>query len=64
MAGGGAADAREVFRTHFEHLGATRLYYLLLSATHASQPSVYFVHDDVQRVSIGPVVRSVESGGT
>jgi methylase of polypeptide subunit release factors len=61
MAGGGGADAKDVFRAHFERLGATRLYYLLLSATHASQPSVYFVHDDVQRVSIGPVVRSVES---
>lgn len=51
-------DAREVFRAHFERLGATQIYYFLLTATHASQPSVYFTRDDVHRLTVGPCLRS------
>jgi methylase of polypeptide subunit release factors len=45
-------DVRQAFRSHYDSLGATHLYYFLLSATHASQPSVYYSDDEVQRVSI------------
>jgi methylase of polypeptide subunit release factors len=48
-------DATQVFRDHFARLGATRVYYFLLTATHTAQPSVYLAHDNVQRVSVGPV---------
>ncbi len=41
---------KEAFRAHYAGLGATRLYYFLLKATHARQPSVYFEHDGAQRV--------------
>jgi methylase of polypeptide subunit release factors len=44
---------KEAFRNHYASLGATRLYYFLLSATHASQPSVYYSDAEVQRVVIG-----------
>jgi methylase of polypeptide subunit release factors len=46
-------DVRQVFRDHWAGLGATRIYYFLLSATHASQPTVYFSHDNVHRATIG-----------
>ena len=55
VASDGHKDATEVFRDHFARLGATRLYYFLLTATHTAQPSVYLAHDNVQRVSVGPV---------
>ncbi len=45
-------DAKEMFRAHFDTLGATHLYYFLLTATRASRPSVYFLHDGIQRVTI------------
>jgi SAM-dependent methyltransferase len=51
----GPEDATEVFRDHFSRLGATRLYYFLLTATHTTRPSVYLAYDNVQRVSVGPV---------
>lgn len=63
MARDAGADLKEVFRAHFDRCGATHLYYFLLTATHASQPSVYFSHDNVQRVSIGPLARSRETAG-
>jgi SAM-dependent methyltransferase len=55
VAGDGCQDASEVFRDHFAGLGATRLYYFLLTAALAARLSVYFAYDDVQRVSVGPV---------
>jgi hypothetical protein len=54
VASDGCQDATEVFRNHFARLGATRLYYFLLTATHTARPSVYLVYDGVQRVSVGP----------
>jgi hypothetical protein len=44
---------KQAFRDHWAGLGATRIYYFLLSATHTSQPTVYFSHDNVQRATIG-----------
>ena len=56
MACAGGSAIEEVFRAHFERLGATHIYYFLLTAAHASQPSVYFEHEEVQRatVTLGP----------
>jgi methylase of polypeptide subunit release factors len=49
----GGGDVKQAFRDHWSSLGATRIYYYLLSATHASQPTLYFSHDDVHRAMIG-----------
>ena len=49
----GGGDVKEAFRDHWARLGATRIYYFILSATRASQPTVYFSHDDVHRATIG-----------
>jgi methylase of polypeptide subunit release factors len=54
VAGDGGEDTTEVFRDHFARLGATRLYYFHLTATHATRPSVYLAYDNVQHVSVGP----------
>jgi hypothetical protein len=53
----GGGDVKQAFRDHYASLGATHIYYFLLSASHASQPSVYFSNSEVQRVTVGPVVR-------
>lgn len=53
VASDGGEDPTEVFRDYFARLGATRLYYYLLTATHAARPTVYLAHDNVQRVSVG-----------
>jgi SAM-dependent methyltransferase len=55
VAGDGCQDRTEVFRDHFAALGATRLYYFLLTAAQAVRPHVYFAYDGVQRVTVGPV---------
>jgi SAM-dependent methyltransferase len=47
------AGVQQAFRDHWAGLGATRIYYFLLTATHASRPTVYFEHDNVQRATIG-----------
>ena len=49
----GGGDVKQAFRDHWSRLGATRIYYFLLSASHASHPTVYFEHDDVHRATIG-----------
>ena len=49
----GGGDVKQAFRDHWARLGATRIYYFLLSASHASHPTVYFEHDDVHRATIG-----------
>jgi methylase of polypeptide subunit release factors len=53
----GDGDVKQVFRDHWARLGATHIYYFLLTATHASHPSVYFEHEEVQRATIGPFAR-------
>lgn len=53
----GGGDVRQAFRDHYARLGATHIYYFLLSASHAAQPTVYFSHNNVQRATIGPFVR-------
>jgi methylase of polypeptide subunit release factors len=53
VASDGGEDATEAIRDHFARLGATRVYYYLLTATHAARPTVYLAHDNVQRVSFG-----------
>lgn len=52
-----ASEVKQVFQDHFARLGATHIYYFLLSAVHASLPTVYYSDDEVQRVMIGPLVR-------
>jgi hypothetical protein len=52
VVGDGREDATEVFRDHFARLGATRLYYFLLTAALAARPSVYLAYDNVQRASV------------
>jgi len=56
MACAAGSNVEEVFRAHFDRLGATHIYYFLLTAAHAAQPSVYFEHEEVQRatVALGP----------
>lgn len=49
----GGGDVKQVFRDHYARLGATHLYYFLLTASHASHPTVYFEHDDIHRAVIG-----------
>lgn len=49
----GGGDVRQAFRNHYESLGATRLYYFLLTAMHASRPSVYYSDGEVQRAVVG-----------
>jgi methylase of polypeptide subunit release factors len=49
----GGSDVKRAFRDHWARLSATRIYYFILSATHASHPTVYFSHDDVHRATIG-----------
>lgn len=53
----GGGDVRQAFRDHYARLGATHIYYFLLSASRAAQPTVYFSHNNVQRATIGPFVR-------
>jgi methylase of polypeptide subunit release factors len=59
----GGGDVKQVFRDHFARLGATHIYYFLLSASHAAQPTVYFSHNDVQRATVGPFVRRSGAAG-
>lgn len=49
----GGGDVKEAFRDHYASLGATRMYYFLLTATHAPQPSVYYSDGEVQRAVVG-----------
>lgn len=49
----GAGDVKQAFRDHWASLGATRIYYFILSATHAHYGAVYFEHDGVHRATIG-----------
>jgi methylase of polypeptide subunit release factors len=53
----GGGDVRQAFRDHYARLGATHIYYFLLTASHATQPTVYFSHNEVQRATVGPVAR-------
>ena len=59
----GGGDVKQVFRDHFARLGATHIYYFLLTASFASQPTVYFSHNDVQRATVGPFVRRSGAAG-
>lgn len=52
-----STDVKQAFREHYARLGATHIYYFLLSASHASQPTVYFSHENLHRATVALVPR-------